>query len=77
MGFKDTAKRMGTAAAIAGGTVAAATSNLLQDPAYPIQHAIVAPDMKSAAVAAGAAAITAGIMGRRSHMNDAASKARR
>jgi hypothetical protein len=77
MGFKDTAKRMGTAAAVAGGTVMAATSNLLQDPAYPVQQAIVAPDMKSAALAAGTAAITAAVYGRRAHMHDAANNARR
>ena len=52
MTFKDTAKRMGTAAAVAGGAVMAATSGMLQDPAYPIQQALQAPDMKSAALAA-------------------------
>lgn len=77
MNLKATAKRMGTAALVAGSTVAAATSNLLQDPAHPIQQAIVAPDMKSAALAAGTAAITAGVYGRRAHMNDAANNARR
>lgn len=77
MNFKNTAKRMGTAAAVAGGTVMAATSNLLQDPAHPVQQAIVAPDMKSAALAAGTAAITAAVYGRRAHMNDAANNARR
>jgi hypothetical protein len=77
MGFKDTAKRMGTAAAVAGGAVMAATSNMLQDPAHPIQQAITAPDMKSAALAAGTAAITAGIVGRKAHMTDAATNARR
>lgn len=77
MSFKDTAKRMGTAAAVAGSTVMAATSNLLQDPAAPVQHALQAPDMKSAALAAGTAAITAAVYGRRAHMNDAANNARR
>lgn len=76
MNLKGTAKRMGTAAAMAGSTVMAATSGLLHDPASPIQQAMQAPDMKSAAYAAGAAAITAGIMGRRGHMDEAANIAR-
>jgi hypothetical protein len=76
MDFKATAKRMGTAAAVAGGAVMAATSNMLQDPAYPIQQAIQAPDMKSAALAAGTAAITAGIVGRRRHFDESAATAR-
>jgi hypothetical protein len=77
MNLKGTAKRMGTAAAVAGSTVMAATSNLLQDPAHPIQQALQAPDMKSAAYAAGAAALTAAVYGRRAHMDDAATNARR
>ena len=67
MNFKETAKRAGTAAAVAGGTVMAATSGLLHDPAHPIQQALTAPDMKSAALAAGTAAITAAVYGRKAH----------
>jgi len=76
MNLKDTAKRMGTAAAIAGGTVMAATSNLLRDPEGPMAGALTAPDMKSAMYAAGAAAITAGVMGRKAHFDESAAAAR-
>lgn len=78
MNIKDTAKRMGGAALAAGSTVMAATSGLLHDPAGPMAHApIVAPDMKSAALAAGTAAITAAVYGRRGHFHDAAGQSRR
>lgn len=78
MNLKQTAKRAGTAAAVAGGAVMAATSGLLHDPAGPMGYApITAPDMKSAALAAGTAAITAAVYGRRAHLHDAANNARR
>ena len=77
MNFKDTAKKVTAAATMAGGTVMAATSGLLQDPAYPVQEALTAPDMKSAGVAALAAGVTAAVMGRRAHLDDAANNARR
>ena len=70
MDIKGTAKRMGTAAAVAAGTVAAATSGILNDPAHPVQQALTAPDWKSAAIAGGTAAITAGYYGRHSATSD-------
>lgn len=72
MDVKGTMKRAGTAAAVAGGTVAAATANMFNE-LLPLQ----APDMKSAALAAGTAAVTAAVYGRKAHMQDAAEKARR
>ncbi len=77
MSFKATAKRAGTAALIAGGTVAAATSGLMHDPAGPMGDApLTAPDFKSMAVAAGTAAVTAAIVGRRKHFHESAASAR-
>lgn len=70
MDIKGTAKRMGTAAAVATGTVAAATSGLLNDPAHPVQQALTAPDWKSAALAGGTAAVTAAVYGRHSALNE-------
>ena len=70
MDFKATVKRAATAGSVAAGAVMAATSGILHDPTGPVQQALTAPDLKSAAVAGGAAAVTAAIVGRHSATSD-------